>query len=154
VREGAPQDFFFPVRVYYEDTDAGGMVYYANYLKFMERTRTEWLRAAGFEQTALLNDHHVIFVVRSVAIQYLKPALFNDLLRVSVQPLRVGRSQIDVHQAVLRARPLPEAAEVLATAEIKVVCVNGESFKPVRIPGALREGLAASPGGGKASQNK
>ena len=72
--------FSWPVRVYYEDTDSGGVVYYANYLKFMERARTEWLRAHGFEQTRLADEHRVIFVVREVQIKYLKPALFNDLL--------------------------------------------------------------------------
>ncbi len=139
--------FSIPVRVYYEDSDAGGVVYYANYLKFMERARTEWLRAEGFEQTALRNEYHVMFVVRSVAIEYLKPALFNDLLRITMRSIDVGRSRIGVRQAVLRPRQElagPDEVEVLAEAEIELVCVNSESFRPVRIPEVVREVLAAS----------
>ena len=78
------------MRVYYEDTDSGGVVYYANYLKFMERARTEWLRAHGFEQTELMREHGVIFVVRDVHISYLRPAVFNDLLQVSGERPRHG----------------------------------------------------------------
>jgi acyl-CoA thioester hydrolase len=126
--------FTWPVRVYYEDTDSGGVVYYANYLKFLERARTEWLRAAGFEQPQLLRDHSVIFVVRSVAIEYLRPAVFNDLLTVSVSPTKIGRSSIDVAQTVARD-------ETLVTAHVKIVCVDGTSFKPVSIPPPVREQL-------------
>lgn len=129
-----PEIFSWPVRVYYEDTDSGGVVYYANYLKFMERARTEWLRAMGFEQSALLNEHHVIFVVRSVAIEYLKSAVFDDLLQVTARVEHVGRSQIIFKQAV-------EKNDVLARAEVKIVCVNGETFKPVKIPDAIRQKL-------------
>ena len=88
-------NFIWPVRVYYEDTDAGGVVYYANYLKFMERARTEWLRTLGFEQTTLLNDYGIKFVVRAVALEYLRPALFNDRLEITVQPTEVRGSLIE-----------------------------------------------------------
>jgi acyl-CoA thioester hydrolase len=124
--------FTWPVRVYYEDTDSGGVVYYANYLKFLERARTEWLRAAGFEQTQLLSDFNVIFVVRSVAIEYLRPAVFNDLLTVTALPRKIGRSSIEVAQTV-------ERDEVLVTADVKIVAVDGTSFKPVSIPAPVRE---------------
>lgn len=77
--------FHWPVRVYYEDTDSGGVVYYANYLKFMERARTEWLRSLGFEQDVLNAQHGIIFAVRSVTVEYLRPARFNDLLSVGVR---------------------------------------------------------------------
>jgi acyl-CoA thioester hydrolase len=120
------------VRVYYEDTDSGGVVYYANYLKFMERARTEWLRALGFEQTSLLDEHHVIFVVREVGIEYLRPARFNDLLDVTVSLAEAGRSQIVLKQTV-------ENGDVFTRATVKVVCVDGESFKPVRIPAIIKE---------------
>jgi len=130
--EGFPETFSWPVRVYYEDTDSGGVVYYANYLKFMERARTEWLRDSGFEQTSLLNEHGVIFVVRSVAIEYLKSAVFDDLLKVTVRVMHVGRSQMVFQQTV-------EREAVLTRAEVKIVCVNGESFKPVKIPDAIRQ---------------
>ena len=126
--------FTFPVRVYYEDTDSGGVVYYANYLKFLERARTEWLRAAGFEQPELLRDHNVIFVVRSVAIEYLRPAQFNDELMVTVRMKKLGRSTIEVFQTVERDARLIEAS-------VKIVCVDGLSFKPVSIPPPIRQQL-------------
>lgn len=131
-RNAQPETFIWPVRVYYEDTDSGGVVYYANYLKFMERARTEWLRALGFEQTELLDEHHVIFVVREVGIEYLRPARFNDLLDVTVGLAEVGRSQIVLKQTV-------ENGDVFSRATVKVVCVDGESFKPVRIPAIVKE---------------
>lgn len=123
--------FLWPVRVYYEDTDAGGVVYYANYLKFIERARTEWLRAEGFEQTDLANLHGVAFVVRSASIDYLKPARFNDSLQVSVELIKVGAGHIDVFQRVTRQD------ELLATAVIKVACVGLATMRPVRIPQPL-----------------
>ncbi|MBT9613487.1 MAG: tol-pal system-associated acyl-CoA thioesterase [Burkholderiales bacterium] len=130
----APDTFSFPVRVYYEDTDSGGVVYYANYLKFLERARTEWLRAAGFEQPELLRDHNVIFVVRSVAIEYLRPAQFNDELTVTVRMEKLGRSTIEVFQTVERDAKLVEAT-------VKIVCVDGASFKPVSIPAPIKQQL-------------
>lgn len=120
--------FAWPIRVYYEDTDSGGVVYYANYLRFLERARTEWLRALGFEQTELAARHQAVFVVRAVAIEYIKPSLFNDSLQVTVELAKVGASQILVAQRVMRND------EELVAAEVKVVCVNAATFKPVRIP--------------------
>jgi acyl-CoA thioester hydrolase len=120
------------VRVYYEDTDSGGVVYYANYLKFMERARTEWLRVHGFEQTDLMREHGVIFVVRDVHITYLRPAVFDDLLEVTVSVHATGRSWIEFAQTV-------ERNEILSRAQVKIVCVNQLSFKPVEIPDIIRE---------------
>jgi len=131
------EPFVFPVRVYYEDTDSGGVVYYANYLKFLERARTEWLRAAGFEQTELMRDHNVIFVVRSVAIEYLQPARFNDALNVTVQLEKLGSCTIDVFQTVERDARLVEA-------RIQIVCVEHRDFKPVRIPAFIRQQLESA----------
>jgi acyl-CoA thioester hydrolase len=130
---GAPQaePFFWPVRVYYEDTDAGGVVYYANYFKFTERARTEWLRALGFEQTDLAANDGVIFVVRSTAIDYLKPARFNDSLQVSVELIKVGAGQIDLVQRVIRNDDL------LAKASVKIACVGLTTMRPIRIPKPL-----------------
>ena len=125
------RSFYWPIRVYYEDTDSAGVVYYANYLRFLERARTEWLRALGFEQNELVARHQVVFVVRSVALEYIKPSLFNDSLQVTVELARVGASQILVAQRVLRE------SEELVTAEVKVVCVNAATFRPVRIPKAI-----------------
>ncbi|HVS25766.1 MAG TPA: tol-pal system-associated acyl-CoA thioesterase [Burkholderiales bacterium] len=131
--------FTWPVRVYYEDTDTGGVVYYANYLKFMERARTEWLRAQGFEQDELLREHGVIFVVRHVVVDYFKPAAFNDELEVTVEPAESGRSQITFMQSVRRG------AAVLVGARVKVACVNPESFKPVKMPDAMIKALGKEP---------
>jgi acyl-CoA thioester hydrolase len=129
--EPQAEPFTWPVRVYYEDTDAGGVVYYANYLKFTERARTEWLRSNGFEQTDLAEQHGVVFVVRSVAVEYLKPARFNDALQVTVELIKVGAGQIDLVQRVIRGD------EELATARVKIVCVRLGTLRPVRLPQTL-----------------
>jgi acyl-CoA thioester hydrolase len=125
------EPFLWPVRVYYEDTDAAGVVYYANYLKYMERARTEWLRGIGFEQTDLARQHGVIFVVRSAAIDYLAPARFDDELRVAVELSNVGAGQIDLVQRVSRGEAL------LVTAEIKLACVSRATMRATRIPQPL-----------------
>jgi acyl-CoA thioester hydrolase len=127
----AVQPFSWPVRVYYEDTDRGGVVYHANYLKYLERARTEWLRALGFEQTALAAVHAVVFVVRSISLDYLKPARFDDALDVSVELRETGASRIVMQQFVRRG------AESLVAAQVEIACVNTASFRPVRIPGPL-----------------
>ena len=129
--------FSWPVRVYYEDTDAAGVVYYANYLKFIERARTEWLRAAGFEQTTLRDEHGIAFVVRALAIEYIAPALFNDALDVTVAVSAARASVLELAQTVLRD------GKTLVTASVKIACVNTRSFKPVRIPNPIMEKLAA-----------
>ena len=123
----------WPVRVYYEDTDAGGVVYYANYLKFAERARTEWLRAIGYGQSALAQTHGVVFMVRSVGIEFLKPARFDDALEVTVELDRTGGGQIDLNQRVLRGE------ELLATVEVKIACVALGTMRPTRLPRALAE---------------
>ncbi len=120
------------MRVYYEDTDAGGVVYYANYLSFMERARTEWLRALGFEQPALAAEHGVLFVVRAVNIDYLKPSRFNDSLQVTVEVVNVGGSRIRFLQRVLRGD------EEIVRADVDVVCVNTDTFRPARVPREMR----------------
>lgn len=125
------QPFSWPVRVYYEDTDAGGVVYYANYLKFTERARTEWLRSLGFEQTELARDHGVVFMVRSAAIEYIAPARFNDGLQVTVELINVSAGQIELIQCVLRGD------ETLASVAVKVVCVRLATLRATRIPREL-----------------
>lgn len=124
--------FSLPVRVYFHDTDAGGVVYHASYLNFMERARTEWLRTHGYSNAGLMKEFGMVFVVRSLKLDYLKPALLDDLLDVTVQIKDIGRSRISLLQTVRRG------AEVLTEAEVHLVCVSLESFKPVSVPEVLR----------------
>jgi acyl-CoA thioester hydrolase len=131
--------FSLPVRVYWEDTDAGGVVYYANYLRFMERARSEWLRELGFEQDQLRDEAGVVFVVRRVEIDYLTPARFNDLLDVSVRLLETGRASIDVEQQIA------VGPTRLANASVKLVCVDAARFKPAKIPAALLKQITRQP---------
>ena len=127
--------FLHPVRVYWEDTDAGGVVYYANYLKFMERARTEWLRSLGFEQQHLRESHGVVFVVRRVEIDYLAPARLDDLLVVSTQQTETTRTCLTVAQEIAMDT-------VLTRATVQIVCIDPASFKPVKIPEPLLEKLS------------
>jgi acyl-CoA thioester hydrolase len=124
--------FSLPVRVYFQDTDAGGVVYHANYFNFMERARTEWLRTHGYSNAGLMKEFGMVFVVRSLKLDYLKPALLDDLLDVTAQIKDIGRSRISLLQTVRRG------AEVLTEAEVHLVCVSLESFKPVSVPEVLR----------------
>ncbi len=126
--------FVWPVRIYYEDTDAGGVVYYANYLKYMERARTEWLRQLGFEQNSLRQQHGVLFVVQRVSLDYHKPGRFNDLLEVSVRILRRGRASLELAQDVSRAQ-----GEILCSSMVKIVCVDAASFRPRALPADVLE---------------
>ena len=123
--------FSIPIRVYYEDTDSGGVVYYANYLKFMERARTEWMRALGFEQDELLRTHGVLFAVRSVKLDFLKPARFNDLLQVTVAVSHRGGASVTVRQRVQRQDL------VLCEGEVKIACIAAESFTSCAMPDAI-----------------
>ena len=128
--------FVWPVRVYYEDTDVGGVVYYANYLKFMERARTEWLRAAGYEQDILMNEHNLLFAVTSAEIKYRKPAKFNDLLDVGLEVAELSRATIVFNQDIRRQG---ETDELLAEGVIRVACLNAASFRPKPIPADILE---------------
>lgn len=125
------QPFYWPVRVYYEDTDSGGVVYYANYLKFLERARTEWLRALGFSHGGLAVGERAVFVVRSLAVDYVKACGLDDTLQVTVELIRVGASLMIVAQQVICG------GEVRVNAEVKLACVDRERFRPMRIPQAV-----------------
>ena len=122
--------FIWPVRVYYEDTDSGGVVYYANYLRFMERARTEWLRSLGFEQDQLVRQDGIIFAVRHVDVGYHQPARFNDALEVSASLSRKGRASLTFYQEVVR----PMDSRTLCRGEIKVACLNMKTMRPTPIP--------------------
>ena len=130
------KEFVWPVRVYYEDTDAGGVVYYANYLKFMERARSEWLRHLGFEQDRLAREDCIVFAVRQVSVDYLKPARFNELLRVSVRIEERGQASLRFLQSVFN-----EAGEALCTGRVRIACLDTVSFRPRPIPDAIRAEL-------------
>ncbi|MEW8505300.1 MAG: tol-pal system-associated acyl-CoA thioesterase [Candidatus Thiodiazotropha sp.] len=125
--------FVWPVRVYYEDTDAGGVVYYANYLKFMERARTEWLRSLGFEQDQLLQRDGIIFAVREVEVGYHHPARFNDALEIVAMLAKKGRASLTFAQEVIRTSD----AQLLCRATIKIACVDMKTMRPTPIPKRL-----------------
>ena len=125
--------FSLPVRVYFQDTDAGGVVYHGSYVNFLERARTEWLRAdCGYSNAALMQEFGAVFVVRSMKIDYLKPALLDDLLDVTAQIKDIGRSSITLPQTVRRG------TEILTEAEVLLVCVSLKTFKPISVPDVLR----------------
>ena len=130
-------EFVWPVRAYYEDTDSGGVVYYANYLKFMERARTEWLRAMGYEQFGLVGDEGLVFAVRRVELDYFRPARLDDLLQVNVQVLRYGRASIDLIQTVRRE---PDD-EVLCQGRVKIASLDAAAFKPRVLPSGMLDDI-------------
>ncbi len=158
--------FVWPVRVYYEDTDSGGVVYHANYLKFMERARTEWLRSLGFEQDALIRHEGVIFAVHHMTLAFLRPARFNDLLEVSVVLAERGAASLVFRQAVLPGgaggdagrgsgkmqeekpekksemkRKVPRAA--FCEARVRIACLDAMTLRPRRIPQPLLREIAS-----------
>ena len=128
--------YVWQARVYYEDTDSGGVVYYANYLNYMERARTEWLRSLGVEQDKLLDDYNILFAVRSVNIEYKKPARFNDMLNITVEPSKLKPASISFKQIVSRQN---EERSLLSSSQVNVVCLGVEDFMPKPIPKTLLE---------------
>ena len=130
--------FSIPIRIYYEDTDLGGVVYHANFLKFMERARTEWLRKMGIEQDQLKNELQTLFVVRSAQIEYLRAAKFNDLLKVTMQIKHFKQSYIVLLQQIFRQNEAG-SLDLLVEGTIKIVSINTINFKPKRMPTQLLE---------------
>lgn len=124
--------FTLPVRVYYQDTDAGGVVYHSTYLNFMERARYEWLRELELDINSLIKVHKIVFMIRSLNIEYFKPALLDDLLHVTVQATELGRTRIAISQQILRDHV------TLASATTQVVCVGADTLKLVSLPEPLR----------------
>lgn len=131
--------FNWPVRVYYEDTDAGGIVFYANYLKFFERARTEWLRSLGYSQHVLVDTLGILFVVKKAAIEYHAPAKLDDELKLVVAVERIGGASMQIRQEAWRISG--EQATLLADGMVTVVCVSKESLRPCPIPGHIRSKL-------------
>jgi acyl-CoA thioester hydrolase len=129
------EPFTFTLRVYYEDTDAAGVVYYANYLKFMERARTEWLESLGFPLAAFEQAHGVAFVVHRVEMDFLRPARLNDVLTATVEVLDRKAATLLLRQGVLRG------AELLNQAQVALACVDARALRPRRIPEPLAAAL-------------
>lgn len=127
--------FDWQVRVYYEDTDCGGMVYHSNYLKFLERARSEWLRAVGINQTPLLNDYGVVFVVKHLCIDYCQSARFEDLLTVHTRLIQMKKVSLQLAQHITCDERL------LCEAEIKLGCINLHSGRPTTLPEHVQQAL-------------
>lgn len=128
--------FNWPVRVYYEDTDAGGVVFYANYLKFFERARTEWLRSLGYNQHMLADTLGLLFVVKKAAIEYYAPARLDDELKLVVVVQRIGGASMQIKQEAWRIAG--EQATLLADGTVTVVSVDKGNFRPCPIPDSIR----------------
>jgi len=126
--------FTFPVRVYWEDTDAGGVVYYASYLRFLERARSEWLRALGIDQAAMLRDERLQFVVVEANIRYHRPARFDDELTVSVKLEELRGASVVLGQEIRRG---PHPGELLISATIRAACLASDSLRPRPLPKVL-----------------
>lgn len=136
VSQAASTPFELPVRVYYEDTDAGGVVYHANYLKFFERARTEWLRSLGFHQSRLADELDVLFVVRRVDTRYQAPARLDDQLMIQSELTQLRRASFECRQLCLLGH------RTLASAHVEVACLQARSFRPAAMPGVLQAALA------------
>ena len=135
--------FCWQARVYWEDTDAGGIVYYANYLRFLERARSEWLRSRGISQRALALDPGVVFSVVELQARYHWPARLEDLLRVECVPSREGGASLAFNQRIWRETAGHEAAEdtLLLSATVRVACVDARTMKPRRLPAVIAQEL-------------
>lgn len=140
INQNAATDFRLAVRVYYEDTDAAGIVYYASYLRFLERARTEWLRSIGFEQSQLAREHGIAFAARSIEADYLKAGRLDDLLTVVSEIDSLGGAQLTFAQRVERED------ELLFTAKMRVACVDVVRMKPIAIPRQIRQRFQALKG--------
>ena len=127
------KNFIWPIRIYYEDTDAGGIVFYANYLKFFERARTEMLRAMGYEQDRLMINPGIVFAVRSVKIDYLKSALFNEKIEVRTEVTLIKRASLTFEQLITRG------SDVLCTSITRIACLDTNTLRPKEIPKILQE---------------
>jgi acyl-CoA thioester hydrolase len=130
--------FDFPLRVYFEDTDASGVVYHAHYVKFLERARTEWLRYLGFSNSELERKHKMNWVIAEIAVEFLKPARLDDSINISVAIENLGRVRCTFHQEIRRGE------ELLVKARVLVATVSADSFKPIEIPVDLRKKMEAT----------
>jgi len=132
-----PPQFSWPTRVYWEDTDAGGVVYHARYVAFMERARTEWMRALGYGQERTRQDHGLVFAVRSMRIDFLKPARLDDALAVAVVLRQCRRASMVFEQRIVRDD------ELLLTAEVRIAALDADTFRPRGLEEALYDRMKA-----------
>jgi acyl-CoA thioester hydrolase len=132
--------FAWPARVYWEDTDGGGIVYYANYLRFLERARTEWLRSLGHSQQQLLREAGIVFTVVSLEIGYRRPARLDDELRITCEPRSDGAASLEFAQRIYRQA----GGELLTDASVRIACVDAGTLRPRRLPEFLVQALAAA----------
>ena len=128
--------FAWPIRVYYEDTDAQGVVYYANYFRFMERARTEWLRALGVDQRALLNDERRMFVVTGTQADFVAPARFNDEIVVTASLTKLSRATFDIEQNIYRDSL---DGDLLLRGSVRAAYLDADTLRPMRVPASLFE---------------
>lgn len=140
MKSSAERPFFWNVRVYYEDTDAAGVVYYANYLKYLERARTEWLAAAGVTLSAIKSEHNAIFVVHRLEIDYCRAARLGDALNVSLEPVERSRVRLVAAQKILRD------GELISNARVTLACLDRRTWRPVAIPYCVPGGARRSMG--------
>ena len=130
---GRSEPFAWPVRVYYEDTDVGGVVYYANYLKFMERARTEWLRTLGFDMSAMATEYRCHFVAQRAEVDFLRPARLDDQLIATVALARAGHARLVLEQDVLKD------GQRLAGGKVTLACITTDTWQPTPMPAALKD---------------
>ena len=126
------QVYHWPIRIYYEDTDSGGVVYHSNYLKFMERARTEWLRYFKIDQKSLRDNFDLMFVVHQIDIKFIRPANFNDEIEVQTKLEKLGSVKIELNQKIFRS------SDLLIESRVGVASVNSSTMKPIRIPNDIK----------------
>jgi len=131
----------WPIRVYFEDTDAGGVVYHGNYLKFAERARTELMRAGGFDHTGLAKEHGVLIVVRDCTMEFIAPARLDDALEVRSRITTMGGASLTIRQEVFRPMPETGGDKLLVRLDLRLACIDRE-FRPARLPPALKHALS------------
>jgi acyl-CoA thioester hydrolase len=139
--DGADHIHVWPVRVYFEDTDAGGVVYHGNYLKFVERARTELMRGGGFDHTGLAKEHGVLIVVRDCTMEFVAPARLDDALEVRSRITNIGGASLTIRQEVFRPMPETGGDRLLVRVELRLACIDRE-FRPARLPAALKRALS------------
>jgi acyl-CoA thioester hydrolase len=136
------QPFVWQVRVYWEDTDGGGVVYHAQYLNFFERARTEWLRSLGLDQSELADVHGIVFSVRHMDIDFVLAARLDDELRVSARPVTLGAARVGFEQEIRRVRD----DVLLASARVQAACLSAADYRPARLPDWIRQKMTGQTG--------